>query len=183
MLGLSLVERRERPAAGITQQYDPLIAKLAQVADAGAEVLDRAFHDQRGVVAEVAGVQPQDCVTASLHRTKQIVAHEVAGRMDHHEDDPIAAAFIGQAAVHLREQVVQAALAVVAAAARNVDRDQLRLHGQTVSGATARAPYLRRLRAFHAASWSPATLSIRCSSPGASVRSVISNRMPFGSKK
>jgi hypothetical protein len=47
----------------------------------------------------------------------------------------------------------------------------------------ADTPYLRCLRAFHAANWPSAACSIRSSSPGASVRAVISSRIPFGSKK
>src|SRR6185312_5942174 len=49
---------------------------------------------------------------------------------------------------------------------------------ETLKGVPLR-PYLRRLRSFHAASWPAAARSIRSSSPGPSVRAVISNRMPF----
>ena len=46
-LGLGLVERRERAAAGVAAQHDALVAALPQEVHAGSQILDRALHDQR----------------------------------------------------------------------------------------------------------------------------------------
>ena len=46
-LRFRLIERRERAAAGVAAQHDPLVAALPQEPNAGSKILDRALHDQR----------------------------------------------------------------------------------------------------------------------------------------
>ena len=101
-LGLRLVERGERPAAGVAEQDDALVALCAQKRNAGAEVLDAALHRQRDVVAGEAGVERKDGAAALLQRREQVMAEEITARMDDDEDDFLAAALRGKTTVDRR---------------------------------------------------------------------------------
>src|SRR6185436_10596833 len=91
LLGLRLVEGGERAAARVAEERDAPVALAAQEGDAGAEVLDAALHGERRVVAGETGVEREDGAAAPLERLEQVVAEEIARRVDDDERELAAA--------------------------------------------------------------------------------------------
>ena len=164
-LGLRLVERHERAAAGIADEDYAPVALLPQEGDAGAQILDAALHEERGVVAGIARVEREQRAAAPLERPDEVMAMEVAARVDDDEGNVLAAAFVGEAPVDARVQEVEAALAVAGAAGLDVDGDQLAercaapqagtivlsagIAGTAAGRGSVDWPYLRSFISFH----------------------------------
>jgi hypothetical protein len=111
VLGLGLVEGRERRAAGIADQHHLLVAALAQEPDSGAQVLDHALHQQQGVVAGIARIEAHAGHAAGRQRGDQVVPHEVAGGMHHDRRGAPGARRLHPGTVDARTQQLQPGLA------------------------------------------------------------------------
>ena len=61
LLGLCLIERRQRAATGPSDQDNLSVSeRFARVPDVGAKIVSDLFHDQRTVVLRVAAARAQD---------------------------------------------------------------------------------------------------------------------------
>lgn len=165
LLGLRLVEGRERRAAGVADQEHLLVAGRVQVLHAGAQVLDRALHQQHRVVAHVARVQPHAADAALGQRADQVVAHEVAGRMHHDGGDSFRTGRRAEGAVDAWAQHLQARLALHGRAGLHIDDGELQLRHLANPSLHAARPCARstrrglRGRAAHAPPSRPAARS------------------------
>ena len=82
MLGLVLVEERQRAAAGPAAEDDPLVAEaLLQIGDARAEVEETLLQNEGGVVAAIAGVAIDDVPAGAGQRRDQGEECAAADRM------------------------------------------------------------------------------------------------------